>query len=221
MDINRMYELLQANSQVELIKYFKKHKEEISFNPNLQNVINLLINEIHLGNIESKEVIKDWLEDFYLLKHDKKKVFPSYIDFEKVVVSLLKFEDQSNIDTCKKYAKFFPNNPDCKPFLEEEKEDRSNVITFESPFKKTGKTVIEKKPIALKKRMKIDILKKLEFQKSSSYKRTHIGSLYEMIKYISNEYKEAIFKQCLIDLKRKNKVYFADIGDIYSEIRLI
>jgi hypothetical protein len=221
MDINRMYELLQANSQIELIKHFKECKEEISFNPTLQNVVNLLINEIHSGNIQSKEVIKDWLDDFYLLKHDRKKAFPSYIDFEKVIVSLLKFEDQSNIDVCKKYAKHFPNNPVCKPFLEEEKEELDNIVTFEPQFKKSNKVDVQKKPISLKKRLKSDILKKLEFQKSSNFKRTHIGSLYEMIKYINNEYKEAIFKECLIELKKKNKVYFANIGDIYSEIRLV
>jgi hypothetical protein len=38
---------------------------------------------------------------------------------------------------------------------------------------------------------------------------------------VSVDYKEALFKECLKELKKKNKVYFGNIGDIYSEISLM
>ena len=182
------------------------------------------IDRIYLDKIESPNIARDWLGSLYLTCLSKRG-FLTTIYFEKVVVSLIKIEREINVDNCKKYAKHFPDNPICKPFIEIESkkdisEDYDNVINFEPLFKKNEQKTEEKKPLTLKKKMKKDILEKLKFQKSSSRnRRTTIAILYDIIMSLSSDYKEVLYHQCLRELKKKEKVYFADLNP-YSEIHL-
>jgi hypothetical protein len=230
MDLNYMYQLLQNGSQPKLIDYvnFKEFEKEIAFNPTAQNAINMLLEQMCIGEIESEKNIKEWLEDVYLLKHDKniykhknKRPFPNYIDFEKIIICLIKVE--LDVVKQKKYALNYPQNPICKAFLEEENvnRDTDNIVKLNPVFSKIENTTNKELTISVKKRMKKTILEKLASQKISSYRRTTIATLYEMTIIVSVDYKEALFKECLKELKKKNKVYFGNIGDIYSEISLI
>jgi hypothetical protein len=231
MDLNYIYQLLQNGSQSKLIDYinFKEFEKEIAFNPTAQNAINILLEQMSIGEIESEKNIKEWLEDIYLMKYDKnvakhkeKRVYPTYIDFEKVIVCLVKIE--SDPDKRKGYALIYPQNTICKAILvEEENIDRNtnNIVKFNPVFSKIENIANEELPISIKKRMKKTILEKLASQKISSYRRTTIAMLYEMTIIVSVDYKESLFKECLKELKKKNKVYFGNIGDIYSEISLV
>lgn len=57
MDLNYMYQLLQNGSQSKLIDYvnFKEFEKEIAFNPTAQNAINMLLEQMCIGEIESEK----------------------------------------------------------------------------------------------------------------------------------------------------------------------
>jgi hypothetical protein len=220
MNVNRMFELLESNSQVEFINEFDKFGAEVYMNPNVQNAVVMQIDRIYLDKIESPNIARDWLSSLYLTCLSKRS-FLSTIYFEKVIVCLIKIEKETNIDNCKKYAKHFPNNPLCKSLLDieipkDDVEEYNNIVNFESPFRKSEPETKEKKPLSLKKKMKKDILEKLKFQKSS---RTTIAILYDIVMGLSSNYKEDLYRQCLKELKKKGEVYFADLNP-YSEIHL-
>ena len=225
MDLNYIYQLLQNGSQSKLIDYvsFKEFEKEIAFNPTAQNAINILLEQMCIGEIGSEKNIKEWLEDVYLLKHDKndhknknKRPFPNYIDFEKIIVCLIKVE--LDVIKQKKYASNYPQNLICKALLGEENVDRDtdNIIKLNPVFSKIENTANKELTISVKKRMKKTILEKLASQR----KRTTIAMLYDMTKIMNTYYNEDLFYECLKGLKKNKKVIFADISDIYSEIRL-
>ena len=225
MDLNYIYQLLQNGSQSKLIDYvsFKEFEKEIAFNPTAQNAINILLEQMCIGEIGSEKNIKEWLEDVYLLKHDKndhkhknKRPFPNYIDFEKIIVCLIKVE--LDVIKQKKYASNYPQNLICKALLGEENVDRDtdNIIKLNPVFSKIENTANKELTISVKKRMKKTILEKLASQR----KRTTIAMLYDMTKIMNTYYNEDLFYECLKGLKKNKQVIFADISDIYSEIRL-
>ncbi len=222
MEINYLFELLFKNQYDGFIRYYKKYETEINDNPLLPNPLKILMKELEddFANKKPQKRTTEWVGALYGA-HSGKILHLSNDLFERLIVCLIKIHEDSDLDYCKKLSKIFPNNPFCKQFLDIDKhkdsaEEYSNIIRFEPKFKKNEPLDDEKKAITLKKKMKIDILDKLASQR----KRTTIAMLYDMTKIMNTYYNEELFYECLKSLKKNKKVIFADISDIYSEVRL-
>lgn len=221
MDINYIYELLQKSSQSKLIDYTEEHEKEIAINPTAQNAVNLLLKQMCTGEIESEKNIKEWFETLYLIKYDKnvakhkkKRIYPTYIDFEKIIICLVKIE--SDIDKRKNYALIYPQNPICKQFLDEVNFDRDNIIKLKAFHTQNSNEDLRtsNSKIGIKEKFIESISQSLRYLRPSSYKPVTISQLYDYMNSQSHDFEDKqMYYDCLRELRDERIINFKDTAN--------